>query len=110
MIAAFKAFAPEEFVDDAHALGYDVGTSIVHGLEAAGGVPDNDKMTEAIARRRWVGLRGACSFGPNHVIRHPLYIRQVQKVGNEFRSVPVKALGVVGTPGDAGGPGGACRL
>ncbi|MBI5628711.1 MAG: ABC transporter substrate-binding protein, partial [Candidatus Rokubacteria bacterium] len=109
-IAAFKKFAPEEFVDDAHALGYDVGTSIVHGLDTAGGVPDNEKMIDAIAQRRWVGPRGECSFGPNHVVRHPLYIRQVQKVGNEYRSVPVKSLGAVGTPGDASGPGGACKV
>ncbi len=109
-IAAFKTFAPDEFVDDAHALGYDVGTSIVYGLDGAGGVPDNEKMIDAIAQRRWVGPRGECSFGPNHVVRHPLYIRQVQKVGNEYRSVPVKSLGAVGTPGDASGPGGACKI
>jgi len=109
-LADFKTFAPDEFVDDAHALGYDVGTSIVHGLDAAGGAPDTEKMVDAIAQRRWAGPRGECSFGPNHVVRHPLYIRQVQKVGNEYRSVPVKSLGVTGTPGDAAGPGGGCRL
>ncbi len=109
-LADFKTFAPAEFVDDAHALGYDVGTSIVHGLDAAGGAPDTEKMVDAIAQRRWAGPRGECSFGPNHVVRHPLYIRQVQKVGNEYRSVPVKSLGVTGTPGDAAGPGGGCRL
>src|SRR6266508_278193 len=109
-LADFKTYAPAEFVDDAHALGYDVGTSIVHGLDAAGGAPDTEKMVDAIAQRRWAGPRGECSFGPNHVVRHPLYIRQVQKVGNEYRSVPVKSLGVTGTPGDAAGPGGGCRL
>jgi hypothetical protein len=44
------------------------------------------------------------------VVRHPLYVRQIQKVGGEYRSVPVKTLGVTGTPGDASGPGGACKI
>lgn len=109
-IADFKKFAPEEFVDDAHALGYDVGTCIVHGLDGAGGAPDTERMIDAIASRRWVGPRGECSFGPNHVIRHPVNIRQIQKVGAEYRSVPVKSLGVTGTSGAAGGPGGLCRI
>ncbi len=109
-IADFKKFAPEELVDDAHAIGYDVGSCIVHGLDAAGGVPDNEKMIDAIAKRQWVGPRGACSFGPNHVIKHPLNIRQIQKVGNEYRSIPIKSLGATGTPWDASGPGGACKL
>lgn len=109
-IADFKKFAPDEFVDDAHALGYDVGACIVHGLDGAGGVPDTEKMIDAIATRRWTGPRGECSFGRNHVIRHPVNIRQVQKVGGEYRSVPIKSLGATGTPGEAGGPGGACSL
>ena len=109
-IADFKKFAPEELVDDSHAIGYDVGTCIVHGLDAAGGVPDNEKMIDAIARRSWVGPRGACSFGPNQVIKHPLNIRQIQKVGSEYRSIPIKNLGAMGTPWDASGPGGACKV
>ncbi|MBI1960059.1 MAG: ABC transporter substrate-binding protein [Candidatus Rokubacteria bacterium] len=109
-VADFKKFAPEELVDDAHAIGHDVGTCIVHGLDAAGGVPDNEKMIDAIGKRRWVGPRGECSFGPNHVIKHPLNIRQIQKVGNEYRSIPIKNLGAMGTPWDASGPGGACKL
>jgi branched-chain amino acid transport system substrate-binding protein len=109
-LADFKKFAPDELVDDAHALGYDVGTSIVHGLDAAGGVPDNEKMIDAIVERRWVGPRGESSFGPNHAIRHPTYVRQIQKVGNEYRSIPIKPLGITGTPGDAAGPGGLCKL
>ncbi|MBI2490536.1 MAG: ABC transporter substrate-binding protein [Candidatus Rokubacteria bacterium] len=109
-LAAMKTFAPAEFVDDPHALGYDVGTCIVHGLDAAGGVPDTEKMIDAIVQRRWTGPRGECSFGGNHVVRHPLYVRQIQKVGGEYRSVPVKTLGATGTPGDASGPGGACKI
>jgi ABC-type branched-subunit amino acid transport system substrate-binding protein len=109
-IADFKRFAPDELVDDAHAIAYDVGTCIVHGLDAARGVPDTEKMIDAIAGRRWVGPRGECSFGPNHVIKHPLNIRQVQKVGGEYRSVPIKSLAATGTPGDASGPGGPCKL
>ncbi|HAM59999.1 MAG: hypothetical protein A2X51_09420 [Candidatus Rokubacteria bacterium GWC2_70_24] len=109
-LADFKKFAPDELVDDAHALGYDVGTSIVYGLDAAGGVPDNEKMIDAIVERRWVGPRGESSFGPNHAIRHPTYVRQIQKVGNEYRSIPIKPLGITGTPGDAAGPGGLCKL
>ncbi|MBI5628790.1 MAG: ABC transporter substrate-binding protein, partial [Candidatus Rokubacteria bacterium] len=109
-IADFKKFAPEELVDDPHAIGYDVGTCIVHGLDAAGGVPDNEKMIDAIVERRWVGPRGESSFGPNHAIRHPTYVRQIQKVGNEYRSIPIKPLGITGTPWDASGPGGLCKL
>jgi ABC-type branched-subunit amino acid transport system substrate-binding protein len=109
-LADFKKFAPAELVDDAHAIGYDVGTCIVHGLDAAGGVPDNEKMIDAIAQRRWTGPRGECSFGTNHAVHHPIRVRQIQKVGNEYRSVPIKVLGATGTPGDASGPGGVCKL
>ncbi len=109
-LAALKQFAPDEHADDAHVLGYDVGTCIVHGLDGAGGVPDTDRMVAAIEKRKWTSPRGECSFGANHAVVHPLYIRQVQKVGNEYRAMPVKTLGSTGTPGDAGGPGGACKL
>jgi branched-chain amino acid transport system substrate-binding protein len=109
-LAALKKFVPDEHADDAHVLGYDVGTCIVHGLDGAGGVPDTDRMIAAIEKRRWTSPRGECSFGANHVVVHPLYIRQVQKIGTEYRAVPVKTLSPTGTPGDASGPGGACKL
>jgi branched-chain amino acid transport system substrate-binding protein len=109
-IAALKTFAPGDHADDGHVLGYDVGTCIVHGLDAAGGVPDTDRMIAAIEKRKWTSPRGECSFGPNHAVVHPLYIRQVQKVGSEYHTTPVKTLSPTGTPGDATGPGGACKL
>jgi ABC-type branched-subunit amino acid transport system substrate-binding protein len=109
-IAALKKFAPDDHADDGHVLGYDVGTCIVHGLDGAGGVPDTDRMIAAIEKRKWMSPRGECFFGPNHAVVHPLYIRQVQKVGSEYRTTPVKTLRPTGTPGDATGPGGACKL
>ena len=109
-LAALKKFAPDEHADDAHVLGYDVGTCIVHGLDGAGGVPDTDRMIAAIEQRKWTSPRGQCSFGKNHAVVHPVYIRQVQKVGSEYRTVPVTTLSPTGTPGDASGPGGVCKL
>jgi branched-chain amino acid transport system substrate-binding protein len=109
-LAALKKFAPDEHADDAHVLGYDVGTTMVHGLDGAGGVPDTDRMVAAIEKRKWLSPRGECSFGPNHAVVHPVYIRQVQKVGAEYRTVPVKRLGSTGTPWDQTGPGGVCKL
>jgi branched-chain amino acid transport system substrate-binding protein len=109
-LAALAKAAPGEHADDAHVLGYDVGTTIVHGLDGAGGAPDTDRMIAAIEKRHWTSPRGECSFGANHAVVHPLYIRQVQQVGGEYRTVPVKTLKPTGTPGDASGPGGACSL
>ncbi len=109
-LAALKKFAPDDHADDGHVLGYDVGTTIVHGLDGAGGVPDTDRMIAAIEKRKWGSPRGECSFGKNHAVVHPLYIRQVQKVGGEYRAIPVKTLAPTGTPGEASGPGGACKL
>ena len=109
-IADFKKFAPEEFVDDAHALGYDVGGCIVHGLDGAGGAPDTEKMIDAIAARRRTGPPGPFSFPPNPLTRHPVPIRQVPTVGRDSRSVPIKSPGSTGTPAEARGPAGPCSL
>jgi len=106
----FAKYNPGIPIIDPVILGYDVGTCMIYGLDQAGGEPDTEKMVDAIFKRDWVGPRGRLSFGPNHVVIHDLYLRQAQKVEGETRMIIVKELGRFGTPGDASGPGGECKM
>jgi branched-chain amino acid transport system substrate-binding protein len=105
----FPKFAKME-VEDAAVLGYEVGTTITYALDQTGGDTDNEKMIDAIEKRRWIGPRGECSFGPNHTIIHPTYIRQVRRIEGKLLPAIAAKLGPHTTPGGAGGPGGQCKL
>ena len=83
---------------------------MIYGLDKTGGDPNNEAMIDAIAKRVWKGPRGECSFGPNHCVIHPVYVRQIQKVEGQLRTIPVAYVGQHGTPGTADGPGGQCKL
>ena len=96
--------------DDSAVLGHEVASSIIYGLDQTGGDPDNEKMIDAIEKRKWVGPRGACSFGPNHVIIHPTYVRKVERVNGKLMPVIAAKLGPHTTPGGPDGPGGECKL
>lgn len=106
---AFLKFAKIE-ADDPAMIGYEVGTTITYALDQTGGDPDNEKLIAAIEKRKWIGPRGQCSYGPNHTIVHPGYVRQVKRVGGKLTPVVVAQLGPVTTPGDATGPGGECKM
>ena len=106
----FAKYNPGYPIIDSVILGYDVGTCMIYGLDQAGGEPETEKMVDAIAKRDWVGPRGRLSFSPNHVIIHPLYLRQAQRVEGETRMIVVKELGRFATPGEATGPGGECKM
>lgn len=107
--SGFAKFNPKEPAEDFHMLGYEVGTCITHALDKAGGVPETEKMVDGLLKRKWVGPRGHCSFSPQGIIVHPLYVRMVVKLGQRLLTVPVAYLGQVGTPSDATGPGGECK-
>lgn len=105
----FKKFAKMD-AEDSAVLGYEVGTTITYGLDQTGGDTDNEKLIDAIEKRRWVGPRGECSFGSNHVIIHPTYVRQVRRVKGKLLPAIAAELGPHTTPGSADGPGGECKL
>ena len=108
-MAGFAAYAKQE-AEDAAVLGYDVGTTITYALDQTGGDTDNEKLIAAIEKRRWIGPRGECSFGPNHCIVQPVYVRQVRRVGGKLSIVAAANVGQHTTPGDAAGPGGRCQM
>lgn len=100
----------KQVADTMGVLGYDVGSSITYGLDKTGGDPDNEKLIDAIEKRRWIGPRGECSFGPNHCIVHPTYVRQVRRIKGKLVADVAARLGRKTTPGTADGPGGECKL
>lgn len=108
-MAGFPEYAKQE-VDDAAVLGYEVGTTITYALDQTGGDTDNEKLIAAIEKRRWIGPRGECSFGPNHCIVHPVYVRQVKRIGGKLSIIAAANVGQHTTPGDAAGPGGGCNM
>ncbi len=108
-MAGFAKYAKME-ADDAAVLGYDVGTTITYALDQTGGDTDNEKLIAAIEKRRWKSPRGECSFGPNHCIVHPVYVRMVKRIGGKLSIVAVANVGQHTTPGDATGPGGKCQM
>jgi branched-chain amino acid transport system substrate-binding protein len=107
--SGYAKFNPKEAADDIAMLGYEVGNCIIYALDKAGGVPETERMVDGLLKRKWVGPRGECSFSPQGVIIHPLYVRTVVKVGKRLLTVPVAYLGQFGTPSDAMGPGGECK-
>ncbi len=105
----FTAFANMP-ADDVAVLGWEVGTTITYALDQTGGDTDNEKLVDAIEKRKWIGPRGKCSFGSNHAIVHPTYVRKVERVKGKLVPAIAAELGPHTTPGDATGPGGECKL
>ena len=106
----FLEFKPGSKIDVSTVLGFDVGTFIVKGLEKTQGDPSPKKMIPAILSTKVKSPRGLIDFAANHVIRTPVYIRQVQKVNGEIRVIPIVSLGTIETPFGPGGPGGECKM
>ncbi len=82
--------------------GYDTARVIVEAINATqGDTSDKDKLVEAIAGVTFDGPRGAFKFDPNthNVVQH-IYVRDVQKVGDELHNVILKDVGEVVDPGD----------
>lgn len=105
----FTAFANMP-ADDVAVLGWEVGTTITYALDQTGGDTDNEKLVDAIEKRNWIGPRGKCSFGSNHAIIHPTYVRQVRRVKGKLVPAIAADLGPHTTPGGADGPGGQCSM
>ncbi len=113
---AFKAAVPKmfpgEMADESVVLGYEVGTMMVKGLDAAGGNPeDTEKIIDGIEKVDYLSPRGRIRMDPNHVANVPIYIFQVQqKDGAPFLKT-VASLGHFGTPyTGADAPGGECKM
>lgn len=82
--------------------GYDTARVIVEAVNAVqGDTSDKDNLIDAIAGVTFDGPRGAFKFDPNthNVIQH-IYIRDVQKVGDELHNVILEDVGEVADPGD----------
>ncbi|MFH1092137.1 MAG: ABC transporter substrate-binding protein, partial [Pseudomonadota bacterium] len=108
-LAGYEKFTKEK-ADDIAVLGFDVGTVMTRALDQTGGDTDNEKLVDVIAKLKWIGPRGECSFGPNHAIIHPTYVRRVEKVGGILMPIVAAKLGPHTTPGGADGPGGECKM
>ncbi len=110
--AAYAKMFPGDQVDESVVLGYEVGTMMVKGLDAAGGNPeDTEKIIDGIEKVDYMSPRGHIKMDPNHVANVPIYMFQVQqKDGKPFLKTAA-TLGNFGTPySGADAPGGECKM
>ncbi len=76
---------PVKWSDESVVLGYEVGTMMVKGLDAAGGNPeDTEKIIDGIEKVDYKSPRGHIKMDPNHVANVPIYIFQVQKKDGKY--------------------------
>jgi branched-chain amino acid transport system substrate-binding protein len=110
--AAYSKMFPGELADGSALLGYEVGTMMVKGLEAAGGNPqDTERIISGIEKVDYLSPRGHIKMDPNHVANVPIYIFQVQKREGKFFLKTDAFLGNFGTPySGPNAPGGECKM
>jgi branched-chain amino acid transport system substrate-binding protein len=113
---AFKAgyvkMFPGDTVDESSLLGFEVGTMMVKGLDAAGGNPeDTEKIIDGIEKADYMSPRGHIKMDPNHVANVPIYVFQVQKKEGKLILRQVAYTGNWGTPySGPSAPGGECKM
>lgn len=91
--------------------GYEVGTMMVKGLEAAKGNPeDTETIIDGVEKIDYTGPRGHITMDPNHVAKVPIYIIKVVKKDGKYVHEVAAFVGRFGTPYGADGPGGACKM
>jgi branched-chain amino acid transport system substrate-binding protein len=110
-VAYGKMFSGDT-VDESVVLGFEVGTMMVKGLEAAGGNPeDTEKVISGIEKVDYLSPRGRIKMDPNHVANVPIYIFQVQKKDGKLSLRVAANTGNWGTPYlGADAPGGECKM
>jgi len=111
--AAFaKLFPKEPGVDESVVLGYEVGTMMVKGLDAADGNPqDTEKIISGIEKVDYMSPRGHITMDPNHVAKVPIHLFQVQKKDGKLTLKVAASTGSWGTPHTGpDAPGGECHM
>jgi len=79
--------------------GYDGMHLIYEGLKKTGGKADGDSLVGAIKGMKWESPRGPAMIDPNtRDIVQNIYIRRVQKVGNEIVNVEIDTIKDVKDP------------
>ena len=79
--------------------GYDGMHLIYEGLKKTGGKADGDSLVGAIKGMKWESPRGPVMIDPNtRDIVQNIYIRRVQKVGNEIVNVEIDTIKDVKDP------------
>jgi branched-chain amino acid transport system substrate-binding protein len=110
--AAYAKMFPGEMAEESAVLGYEVGTMMVKGLDAAGGNPEaTEKIINGIEKVNYQSPRGHIKMDPNHVANVPIYIFQVQKKEDLLFLKTSASLGNFGTPySGPNAPGGECKM
>ena len=111
-MAAYPKMFPGEISDESSLLGYEVGTMMVKGLDAAGGKPeDTEKIINGIEKVDYRSPRGHVKMDPNHVANVPIYIFQVVKQDGKYILKTAAYTGNFGTPySGPDAPGGECKM
>ena len=97
-------------VDEMDLNGYEVGTMMVKGLEAADNPENTEAIINGIEKVNYKGPRGQISMDPNHVARVPIYIIQVVKKDGQYMHRVAANTGYFGTPYGPDGPSGECKM
>jgi branched-chain amino acid transport system substrate-binding protein len=110
--AAYSKMFSGEMSDESALLGYEVGTMMVKGLDAAGGNPeDTEKIINGIEKVDYKSPRGRIKMDPNHVANVPIYLFQVQKKDGKYFLKTAAYTGNFGTPySGPEAPGGECKM
>ena len=83
--------------------GYDGMHVIYEALKKTGGKTDAESLVAAAKGLKWVSPRGSIQIDPaTRDIVQTIYIRRVQKVGDELRNVVIDKVEDVKDPGSAG--------
>ncbi|MGA3084726.1 MAG: ABC transporter substrate-binding protein [Thermodesulfobacteriota bacterium] len=110
--AAYSKMFSGEISDESALLGYEVGTMMVKGLDAARGNPeDTEKIIDGIEKVNYRSPRGQIKMDPNHVANVPIYMFQLQKKDGKYFLKTAASLGNFGTPySGPDAPGGECKM
>ncbi len=110
--AAFAKMFPGDLADESVILGYEVGTMMIKGLDAAGGNPENtEKIIDGIEKADYKSPRGHIKMDPNHVANVPIYLFQVQQKDGKYFLKTAASVGNFGTPySGPDAPGGECKM
>jgi branched-chain amino acid transport system substrate-binding protein len=83
--------------------GYDGMHVIYEALKKTGGKTDAESLVAAAKGMKWESPRGPMQIDPQtRDIVQTIYVRKVQKVGNELRNVVIDKVEDVKDPGSAG--------
>jgi len=109
-LAAYKKMFNED-ADEYSACGYEAGTMMVKGLDAAKGNPeDTEGIINGVNKLDYLSPKGHVQMDCNHVAKVPVYAFKIEKKNGAYVSETVGSMGRWGTPFGADGPGGACTM